>query len=113
MRHTPDPAPRPPPPGRPSVPPRPWGPAPAKNWVDDAQVGCAAAAVLGFALCFIVPLLLIVLPRSFRTPAELLAVGFCLVVGGLAAFGSSRGRRDRDRARRGLCVRCGYDLRAT
>ena len=36
-----------------------------------------------------------------------------LFVGGLAMFGCSREMLHRERRKNGLCVRCGYDLRAS
>ena len=36
-----------------------------------------------------------------------------LLVGLLAAYGSYRGELEKYRRRLGLCIRCGYDLRAT
>jgi hypothetical protein len=36
-----------------------------------------------------------------------------LVVGSLTAFGSARFRRERKWGQGGMCIRCGYDLRAS
>src|SRR6185503_12783616 len=36
-----------------------------------------------------------------------------ILIGWLAGFGNLRLQRDRQRRIRGLCIRCGYDLRAT
>src|SRR4051794_25642753 len=98
-----NPADPPPPTGDPTfrlVPSRP--PRPSKHWFDDLKTGCAGAFFAGLVLlCVVVgPAVAFVehLQASAAVPLVMAgAAAVALAVGGLAAFGSARGRRDRDR----------------
>lgn len=106
--------------GRAPIPPGPRpGPKPPQHWSDDLKTGCAGAFFAFLILLCVVVAPAVELLDRMRADAAMFplvlvgAASVAVAVGWLASFGSARIRRDRDRAARGLCVRCGYDLRAS
>jgi len=80
------------------------------------DVGISGALYAWIVVAFNVVLVTSALSLSGRDwmPIVLILAGIpAVLVGLLAAYGSYRGGLEGYRSRMGLCVRCGYDLRAS